>query len=77
MLRPVEYVYLAIALAIIAQQILVRDGSFDPVASGVALAFLGLIPAGRVDRQAKGGVRESLLVRLLRVLAGEDRRDDK
>lgn len=75
MLKPVEYVYLAIALAIIAQQILVRDGSFDPVASGVALAFLGLIPAGRVDKKATAGDRESLLVRLLRVLAGDDRRE--
>jgi hypothetical protein len=72
MLRPVEYVYLLIALAIVGQQILERQGSFDPVASGVALAFIGLIPAGRLDRKAGDGGGESLLVRLLRALTGED-----
>jgi hypothetical protein len=74
MLRPVEYVYLVFALAIVVQQIAVQGGSFDPVASGVALAFIGLIPAGRLDRKANAGAGESLLVRLLRAAAGEERK---
>lgn len=74
MLKPLEFFYLVIAVAIIGQQIVVRHGSFDPVATGAALSFLALIPAGRVDR--KGGGGESLLVRLLRLLTGENRPKD-
>lgn len=70
MLKPVEFVYLLAALAITGQQIAVGRGTFDPVATGLALTFLALIPAGRVDR--KGGGGESLLVRLLRLLTGEN-----
>jgi hypothetical protein len=73
MLRPVEYVYLAISLAIVVQQLAVAGGTFDPVASGVALAFIGLIPAGRLDRRASDGGQESLLVRLLRAFAAENK----
>jgi hypothetical protein len=66
MLKPVEFVYLAIAMAIVIQQIVVRHGEFDPVAAGLASLFIGLIPAGRRDR-TKGG-QQSLLVRILQAI---------
>lgn len=72
MLRPVEFVYLATALAIVAWQIAVSDhGAFNPAAAGVALAFIALIPAGRADRKADAS-REGFLVRLLRLITGEN-----
>jgi hypothetical protein len=66
MLKPVEFVYLAIATAIVIQQIVVRHGEFDPVAAGLASLFIGLIPAGRRDRTKSG--QESMLVRILRAI---------
>lgn len=71
MLKPVEFVYLAIALAIVVQQIVVRHGAFDPVAAGLASLFIGLIPAGRRDRKVNGGTQDSILIRLLRALTND------
>lgn len=72
MLKPVEFVYLAIALAIVVQQIVVRHGAFDPVAAGLASLFIGLIPAGRRDRKVNGGEQPSMLVRILRAIQNSD-----
>ena len=41
-LRPLEVLWLLIALVIIGQQIIVRDGVFDPVAFAAAAFFIGL-----------------------------------
>lgn len=72
MLKPVEFVYLAIALAIVIQQIVVRHGEFDPVAAGLASLFIGLIPAGRRDRKVNGGSVPSMLARILRAIQNSD-----
>jgi hypothetical protein len=72
MLKPVEFVYLAIALAIVVQQIIVRHGAFDPVAAGLASLFIGLIPAGRRDRKTKDGDSPSLLVRIIRAIQNDE-----
>lgn len=50
-LRPLEALWLLIALVIVGQQIIVRDGVFDPVAFAAAAFFVGLIPAGRGDKK--------------------------
>lgn len=73
-LRPIEYIYLLIALAIVAQQLVVRRGVFDPVAAATVAFFIGLIPAGRVDLKSSdedGSVRETPLARFLRLLMGD------
>jgi hypothetical protein len=48
-LTPVERLYLFFIAAIIVSQML-RD-SWDPVAVGLIGLFVGLIPAGRKDRE--------------------------
>jgi hypothetical protein len=74
-LRPIEYVYLLVALAIVAQQLIVRRGEFDPIALGAVALFISLIPGGRVDRRAadEGGTElaDSLVTRILRAILGE------
>lgn len=72
MLKPVEFVYLVIALAIVIQQIVVRHGEFDPVAAGLASLFIGLIPAGRRDRKVNGGRSPSMWVRIIRAIQNSD-----
>lgn len=70
-LRPLEYVWLFVALAIVAQQLVVRKGAFDPVAAATIVFFIGLIPAGRVDRPGGNGVGdETPIQRLVRALMG-------
>lgn len=53
-LKPLELFYLAIAVAIVGQQLIVRRGAFDPVALAAIIFFVGLIPAGRGDDKKKG-----------------------
>lgn len=77
MLKPLEFVYLAIALAIVVQQIVVRHGAFDPVAAGLASLFIGLIPAGRRDKKVTQGDQPSLLVRILRAITNESGKGDQ
>jgi hypothetical protein len=78
MLKPVEFVYLAIALAIVIQQIVVRHGAFDPVAAGLASLFIGLIPAGRRDRKITGKESPSMVVRILRAITNnQDGKEDQ
>lgn len=49
-LKPLELVYLMIAIGIVAQQLIVRKGAFDPVAFAAIAFFVGLIPVGRADK---------------------------
>ena len=74
-LRPIEYIYLFIALVIVAQQLIVRRGVFDPVAAATVAFFIGLIPAGRVDLKSSeedGAERqETPLARFLRLIMGD------
>lgn len=61
-LRPVEAIYLMFVAAIIASQI--ARGSFDPAAVALIGIFVGLIPAGRKDRQKaeeRGSAEDSLV----------------
>ena len=53
-LKPIERLYLLVALAIVAQQLIVLDGHFDPIAFAAIAFFIGLIPAGRADKGKKG-----------------------
>jgi hypothetical protein len=48
-LTPAERIYLFCIVAIVASQI--ARGAWDPVAVGAIGLFIGLIPAGRIDRQ--------------------------
>jgi hypothetical protein len=50
-LKPLEFVYLAIAIVIVGQQLVVRGGQFDPIAFAAIAFFIGLIPVGRADRK--------------------------
>lgn len=50
-LRSLEFVYLAIAIAIVGQQLIVREGVFDPIAFAAIAFFVGLIPVGRADKK--------------------------
>lgn len=54
-MKPIELVYLGVALLIVAQQLIVRKGEFDPVALGAIALFVGLVPAGRADRKKNTG----------------------
>lgn len=78
MLRPLEFVYLLVALAIVAQQLIVRQGEFDPVALAAIAFFIGLIPANRVDSKDAGeddlDQAESLIARLIRAFSSGGRR---
>ena len=48
-LTPIERVYLGFVAAIVVSQI--YRGEWDPAAVGAIAIFIGLIPAGRLDRQ--------------------------
>lgn len=48
-LTPVERIYLFCIVSIVVSQI--ARGTWDPAAVGAIGIFIGLIPAGRLDRQ--------------------------
>lgn len=50
-LKPLEFIYLAIVVAIVGQQLIVRKGAFDPIAFAAIAFFVGLIPVGRADKK--------------------------
>lgn len=53
-LKPLEFVWLLVALTIVGQQLIVRKGAFDPTAFAAVAFFVGLIPAGRADKRKTG-----------------------
>lgn len=53
-LKSLELVYLLVALTIVGQQLVVRQGIFDPTALAAIAFFVGLIPAGRADKRSNG-----------------------
>jgi hypothetical protein len=73
MLRPLEFLYLLIAIAIVAQQMVVRGGQFDPVALAAVAFFIGLIPANRADKQDDGEDDVVPIWRLIRFFSGGKR----
>lgn len=78
-LRPLEVLWLLIALVIIGQQIIVRDGVFDPVAFAAAAFFIGLIPAGRGDKKrqdSSGDTPISQLVKKLMESQSKSKKDE-
>lgn len=78
-LRPLEVLWLLIALVIIGQQIIVRDGVFDSVAFAAAAFFIGLIPAGRGDKKrqdSSGDTPISQLVKKLMESQSKSKKDE-
>lgn len=72
MLRPLEFVYLLVALAIVVHQMVERKGVFDPVALAAIAFFIGLIPANRADSKASGedlDSAETLISKLIRAFS--------